>query len=392
MEYSRKKMRQLIGLLCLAGGLLLALKYSGQIFSAVGLVLGILRPFLLGGAIAFVLNIPLRAVENRLLGRWHGRAKRPVSMILSILLVLLVLALVVLMVVPQIGSAAAQVVQQVPAQLEALAVWLEGLSAQYPQLGGQAELLAQLEANWQSIVENLFRVLRSGMGSVVSTTIGLAGGLISSVADVAIGVVFSFYILAQKEKLGDQGRRILSAYLPRRAAAYAHKVCALLYKNFSSFVTGQCLEAVILGSMFVVSMTLLRMPYAVMIGVLIGFTALIPIVGAFIGCVVGALLILLENPMQAVAFVVLFLVLQQVEGNLIYPRVVGSSVGLPSIWVLAAVTIGGSLFGVLGMLVFIPLLSTVYALLRDSVNARNAAKAAARPDPAAPDQPCAPPQ
>ncbi|MGN0707870.1 MAG: AI-2E family transporter [Faecalibacterium sp.] len=386
MEYSPKKMKQLIGLLCFAAVLVLAILYSEQLFSAIGVALGILRPFLLGGAIAFVLNLPLRAIENHLLGRWHSKAKRPVSMILSILLVLLVFALVVLMVVPQIGVAAADVAQQVPGQLERLVAWLETLSVQYPQLTDQARFLAELEANWQAIVQNLFNVLRSGMGSVVSTTIGLAGGLISSVTDVVIGFVFSLYILSQKETLGDQGSRILSAYLPRPAAQYARKVCALLYKNFSSFVTGQCLEAVILGSMFVVSMAVLRMPYAVMIGVLIGFTALIPIVGAFIGCIVGALLILLENPMQAVAFVILFLVLQQLEGNLIYPRVVGSSVGLPSIWVLAAVTIGGSMFGILGMLVFIPLLSTVYALVRDSVNARNAAKAAAEAAPPVPEE------
>ena len=372
--FSHKQMKQLMGLMLFAAALILALRYSEVLLGALGVALDILRPFLLGGAIAFVLNLPMRAIEEKLMCRWHSRAKRPVSLVLSILLVLLVLALVVLMVVPQVGAAAARVAQRVPDQLQKLALWLESLSAQYPQLNSQAELLAQLEANWQVIVQKAAEVLRSGMGSVVSTTIGVAGGVISGVADAAIGLVFSFYILAQKEKLGDQGRRILTAYLPRRAAEQVLHVCALLHKNFSSFVTGQCLEAVILGSMFVVSMGLLRMPYAVMVGVLIAFTALIPIVGAFIGCFVGAFLILLEDPMQAVAFVVLFLVLQQIEGNLIYPRVVGSSVGLPSIWVLAAVTIGGSLFGIVGMLVFIPLLSTVYALLRDSVNARNAAK------------------
>ncbi|MGN0661920.1 MAG: AI-2E family transporter [Faecalibacterium sp.] len=374
MGFSHKQMKQLMGLMLFAAALILALRYSEVLLGALGVALDILRPFLLGGAIAFVLNLPMRAIEEKLLRRWHSRAKRPVSLVLSILLVLLVLALVVLMVVPQVGAAAARVAQRVPDQLQKLALWLEGLSVQYPQLNSQAELLAQLEANWQVIVQKAAEALRSGMGSVVSTTIGVAGGVISGVADAAIGLVFSFYVLAQKEKLGDQGRRILTAYLPRRAAEQVLHVCALLHKNFSSFVTGQCLEAVILGSMFVVSMGLLRMPYAVMVGVLIAFTALIPIVGAFIGCFVGAFLILLEDPMQAVAFVVLFLVLQQIEGNLIYPRVVGSSVGLPSIWVLAAVTIGGSLFGIVGMLVFIPLLSTVYALLRDSVNARNAAK------------------
>lgn len=185
-----------------------------------------------------------------------------------------------------------------------------------------------------------------------------------------IALIFSFYILLQKERLARQARQVLYALLPERAADRTLDILRLTNRTFSSFLSGQCLEAVILGTLFVVAMTIFQMPYALLVGVLIALTALIPIVGAFIGCAVGALLILIVDPVKALMFVVLFLVLQQVEGNLIYPHVVGSSVGLPSIWVLCAVTLGGSLMGIVGMLVFIPLCSVLYALFRTYVKDR----------------------
>ena len=194
----------------------------------------------------------------------------------------------------------------------------------------------------------------------------------------------------QKERLGDQARRLLCAVLPLKTAQGICRVASLTSSTFSSFVRGQCLEAVILGMMFVISMPLFRLPYAVLVGVLVAFTALIPVFGAFIGCVISALMILMVDPLKAVLFVALFLVLQQIEGNLIYPHVVGNSVGLPSIWVLVAVTVGGSLMGILGMLVFIPLASVCYALLRDWTNQRNAARAGVQPDPPPAPQPEAP--
>ncbi len=216
--------------------------------------------------------------------------------------------------------------------------------------------------------------MQNGLGSVVSSTVTVASTIIGGVVNVFVALVFSFYILAQKEKLGDQFRRILRAYCPQKVNNRVLEIASLAGKNFSSFITGQCMEAVILGVMFVITMTLFGFPYAVMVGVLIAFTALIPIVGAFIGCFVGAFLIMVDDPVKAVWFLVLFIILQQIEGNLIYPHVVGNSVGLPSIWVLAAVTVGGSLMGVVGMLIFIPILSTVYALIREDVNEKNKGK------------------
>lgn len=205
---------------------------------------------------------------------------------------------------------------------------------------------------------------------MLSSTISVATGIVSGVGTFFIGLVFACYILLQQEFLKRQMKKLIFAYLKEKHANRFLQICALTYRTFSNFLTGQCLEAVILGMMFFVSMTILRFPFAVLVGVLIAFTALIPIFGAFIGCVVGAFLILTISPSQAAAFIVLFIVLQQIEGNLIYPKVVGGSIGLPAIWVLVAVTLGGSLFGIVGMLVFIPIVSVVYTLLKEDVNKR----------------------
>ena len=382
MGFSKEKIKQICFLMVFAALLVLAVMYSSAIFKGIGLAVSIATPFICGGAIAFVLNLPMKAIEEKLLAKWKGRVanklKRPVSMLLAIIVLLLIITFVIITVVPQITTAAAVLGQKVPAFIDKVVVELQQLSEDYPQLEEQVAALSQIELNWDSIVDTAINFLKNGVSSMLTSTFSVASGIIGGVVNVVIAFIFAIYILSQKEKLADQGRRILTAYLPEKWSQRMLKVFALVYRNFSNFITGQCLEAVILGSMFIIAMTIFRMPYAFMVGVLIAFTALIPVVGAFIGCVVGAFLILIENPMLALWFVVLFLILQQVEGNLIYPKVVGNSVGLPAIWVLMAVSLGGSLFGVIGMLIFIPLLSTFYSLLRENVNARNAGTSAVR--------------
>lgn len=375
MGFDKEKIRQVRWLMVLAAVLVLALMYSSVVFKGLALGIGIIKPFIIGGAVAFALNLPMRGIENTLFKRWKGKAadrlKRPVSMVMAIVAVVLVINLVIITVLPQVTKTAGELGNKIPVFVDNLITEMDKLSKNYPQLQEQVAKLENLEINWEKVVDNVVAFLKNGVGSVITSTYNVASSIIGGVVNGVIALIFALYILNQKEKLASQGRRILSAYLPKRAEKKTSHVLALLYRNFSNFITGQCLEAVILGTMFVISMTIFRMPYAVLVGVLIAFTALIPIVGAFIGCVVGAFLILINNPIQAVWFVVLFLVLQQIEGNLIYPKVVGSSVGLPSIWVLMAVSVGGSLFGIAGMLFFIPLMSTLYSLLRDSVNSRN---------------------
>lgn len=375
MGFSKEKFRQIVLLMVIAAALVLVIIYSHQIFGALGVAVSIIMPFAAGGAIAFVLNIPMKQIENKLLGKWNNKysekLKRPVSIVLTLLFVVLLITILIATVVPQVGKAVADVAKQIPMFADRIMAIVSDLQQQYPEIGRQSDILSQLERNWDAIVNGVFSFMKNGFGDMLNSTIGIASGIVSRVASGFIAFIFSIYILAQKEKLGNQVNRIFKAFLPARVNEKIQRVCTLLSRNFTNFITGQCLEACILGSMFVVSMFIFRMPYAVMIGVLIAFTALIPIVGAFIGCVVGAFLILLVSPIKALGFVILFLVLQQIEGNLIYPRVVGSSVGLPAIWVLAAVTIGGSMFGIIGMLAFIPLVSTLYMLLRDEVNRRN---------------------
>ena len=376
MEFSRGKIRQIRHLMVLAALLVLAIIYSQEVLRGAAFLVGIVSPFLVGGVMAFVLNIPMRAFEEKVLGRWQGKnagkVKRPLCLTLSIVSLAVVLALVVGTVVPQVVSTASEIGRKIPAFTEEVMEGVDRLAKDYPELTRQIDQLELTEINWDSMLDSVIDFLKNGAGDVLNSTVSVASGIISGIVNTVIAFIFALYVLAQKEKLAEQGRRILSAYLPDKVGAKTLEIFSLLHKNFSSFITGQCLEAVILGTMFVVAMSLFGMPYALMVGVLIAFTALIPIVGGFIGCAVGAFMILIDNPLQALWFVMLFLVLQQIEGNLIYPKVVGNSVGLPAIWVLVAVSAGGSLFGISGMLFFIPLTSSGYALLRESVNDRNA--------------------
>lgn len=390
MGYDKEKIRQIRGLILFVAGIVLLLLYSGNVLKGLGVLLDILVPFLAGGAIAFVLNIPMRAIEEKLLGRWKGkwanRIKRPLSLFLSIVLIVAILAFVIIMVVPKLQETVVLLGVQVPVFAKELLAKLEEMASSDPALLEKLNELEKVKIDWNALFDKAGGFLATGMGSVLNSAVVVASSIIGGVVNAFIAIVFAIYILAQKEKLSDQGHRILSAYLPAGVCSEVERVLSLLYRNFSNFISGQCLEAVILGTMFVVAMTILRFPYALLIGVLIAFLALIPIVGAFVGCFLGALLLLMNDPVQAVGFVVLFLVLQQIEGNLIYPHVVGGSVGLPSLWVLVAVSVGGSLFGIVGMLCFIPLVSTGYTLLRENVNARNQKKRASEKKETAPEK------
>ncbi len=383
MELSKTTMKRIMLLITFTVLLLVGVQRMDVVLGALGFLWGILSPMFVGAALAFVLNVPMSALERRLFPRTGGKKTkkgkkgvspalaRAVCLLLTFLLLALVILLLVLVVVPQLAESIASLGGYVAAAAGRFAVWAEKQFAAYPEITSRLE---NLSINWAELAKNLWDFLTTGVGSVVSTTISATMRVFSAISAGFISFIFAIYLLLQKEKLGLQCRKALYALLPKRGADETIRVCSLSHKVFSSFITGQCVEAVILGAMFFVSMTILRIPYALLVGCLIAVTALIPIVGAFIGCIVGAFLLLMVSPMQALFFVVLFLILQQVEGNLIYPHVVGSSVGLPSIWVLVAVSVGGSLMGIAGMLVFIPLTSVLYALFREFVNQRLQAK------------------
>ncbi len=368
MDWNRDQIKQRLLVVCGGVAFYCALQNLPAVAAALGWVCSILAPFLVGGAIAFVLNVPMRAIEARLpSGRRWRTLRRPLALLLTLAAVMGVLTLVACVVSPGVGDAVSSIAGQLPEASRRVQAQLVELEALLPQLQSLAE---NIDFDWTTLSEKAMALLQSWGRGLMSSGGGLIGGVVSGVSTFVIGLIFSFYILLQKERLGRQGRQSLYALFPERWADKALSVLRLANRTFSSFLSGQCVEAVILGSLFVVSMAVLRMPYALLVGVLIAVTALIPVVGAFIGCIVGALLIAVTNPWQALGFVVLFLVIQQVEGNLIYPHVVGNSVGLPSIWVLAAVTLGGKLMGVAGMLFFIPLCSVLYALFRDFVKGR----------------------
>lgn len=374
----KHKIKSIRGLILFTAAVILGLIYSKEVWNLFALFVMFLKPFIIGGAIAFVINILMRKVEKFLFSKANEkvarRVKRPVSILLSVILLLLIITLVFVIVLPQVVRTLGEIGMQIPVFLQNVYAWLEVQLAAYPEILEQLSKLETMQFDWNSIIASVVGFMKSGLGSVITSTVSVASSIVGGVVNVVVAFIFAFYILSQKEKLGNQIDRVLSAYCKESVYLYIKRVFGLLHKNFTSFISGQCLEALILGGMFVVVLTLFRFPYALLIGVLIAFTALIPIVGAFIGCAVGVFLIFMEDPIKALWFLILFLILQQIEGNLIYPHVVGNSVGLPSIWVLVAVSVGGSMMGVLGMLLFIPLVSTAYVLVREDVNRRNALK------------------
>lgn len=368
MDLNKKNMKNLMFLIVFAVLVLVGVQRIENLAAGFVFLMRIVFPFILGGAMAFILNIPMHFLEGRLFAKAKKKKLvRPVSLVLSILFVVAILQIVLVVVIPEIAATFASISKNIEAFLPKLEQWL---TEAFPDSEQLEMWIESLEFNWDKILQSAVNFLKNGAGNVLSSTVTVAKTVINSLMNFFVGFVFACYILLQKEKLSVQVKKVLYAFLPRHAVEKTLQVAALSYKTFSNFVTGQCLEAVILGTMFFVSMSVLRFPYALLVGVLIAFTALIPIFGAFIGCVLGTFLILVSNPVQAIGFVILFFVLQQVEGNLIYPHVVGGSVGLPSIWVLVAVTVGGSLMGVVGMLIFIPLSSVLYALFKGWVHKR----------------------
>ena len=367
---SIKKIRELIVFTAL---LVVALWKFDVVLDVLKTIGQIIFPFILGGAIVFVINVPMSFLEKKIFENVKKENKaarklaRPVSLLLTIVLVVGVIALVMIGVIPQLTKTMGSLMINITDFIPQIKIWIRDFFHDNREI---MNLVDQVQFNPDQAIRWGISLLGNGAGNMMNTTVSAVGSVVSGLATFFIAFSFACYVLFQKEKLHVQVRKVLFAFLPKQKAEAFLKVCSLTYRTFANFLTGQCLEAVILGCMFVVTLSILRMPYALLIGVLIAFTALIPIFGAFIGCAVGSFLIFMVSPKQAIIFIIVFLVLQQIEGNLIYPHVVGESVGLPSIWVLAAVTIGGNLMGIVGMLVFIPLLSVVYTIFRKVVYQR----------------------
>lgn len=330
-------------------------------------ILAVIMPFLLGIMIAFILNVLMIRIEKILsrfiLDKKYTSFKRVISIIVSLLIVIGVIGIIITLIIPELTNAIKVIVKSFPETFEQLQVWINQNGNSFPQL---ETWINSIDLN--SIASELSGLFKIGLTGMLGSTVDIISMFFTSILNLVVGIVFALYILMSKETLKRQSHKLIDAYIPKRISVKLLEVGTLARTTFSNFVIGQTVEAFILGTLCAVGMAVLNLPYAPMVGSLVGITAFVPIVGAFIGGGIGAFMILTVDPMQALIFIIFLVVLQQLEGDLIYPRVVGSSVGLPSIWVLFAVTVGGGLWGITGMLFSVPVLSVVYALIKGHVN------------------------
>lgn len=370
-EISKKTLRNLF--LVVAGSIILywLLHDTERVSSVIGVITGVIAPFFAGAGIAFVLNVPMRAFEGLLKNVKNGGWRRVLAFLLTVLAVCLVIALVFLLLIPQVTNTIETLIPQ-------LTTFIGRMEDKvYAFLGDNPEVMEWVidytdfeNMNWEQMAEKAFSVLGNSVATIIDGAFAAIGSVFSGIVNAVISVVFAIYCLFQKENLARQGRKLLYAFFPERFADHAVRILRLSNSTFSNFLSGQCVEVCILGAMFAISMAIFKMPYIPLVSVLVAVTAFIPIVGAWIGCIVGALLILVVDPMLAIWFVGMFLILQQIENNLIYPKVVGTSIGLSGMWVLVAVSVGGAIMGVAGMFLMIPFSSVLYTVLQELTHKR----------------------
>ena len=356
---------------CLRAGitiflLYLCIHYWPAVAGAAGTVLGAAMPLILGAGMAYFVNILMTFYERRMFGGSGGgigkKAGRPVCMVLAFATLVIIVVLLMVLVIRGLVACIRVSVSGVPGVISEFTAWCEKQGILPETI---ADSLAQID--WKSRMTDIVKVLTAGVGSTVNVIVNTVTSVASGFVTFFMALIFSIYLLLGKEKLGGQLEKIMGRYLKKEINRKIRYVVGVINDCFHRYIVGQCTEAVILGVLCMLGMMIIRLPYATMIGALIGFTALIPVAGAYIGAFVGAFMILTVAPVKALIFLVFIVVLQQLEGNLIYPRVVGSSLGLPAIWVLAAVTVGGGVLGVPGMLLGVPLTAAVYRLVRNDV-------------------------
>lgn len=370
-----KEMQKDVKKILLVGGLVfvlfLLIRYWDKIEGIISVAISAGLPLIIGCVMAYVINILMGFYEKCYQKLFQvdvaQKVRRIVCLILAFVSLIGIVALVVNLVLPELINCIASFIRLIPGALEILIDFFgqEEVEQMFPILFEKIDM-----TNISSQVEQLVKTVLGGVGGAVDSVVSAVTSVVSVVVNIVIGLIFSLYVLLEKEKLGAQCRQLIQTYMPK-AADKIFYVTTVVDNSFHSFIVGQCIEAVVLGGLCVLGMSILRLPYAVMIGVFIGFTALIPIAGAYIGAAVGAIMILTVSPLQAVQFLIFVVILQQVEGNLIYPRVVGQSIGLPGIWVLTAITVGGGVLGVGGMLLAVPIFAAVYRLVKEDVARRN---------------------
>ncbi|NCC01069.1 MAG: AI-2E family transporter [Clostridia bacterium] len=371
MNYIKPNFKEFLKYILCVGVIILIITRLDKIFSWAGNLWEIIFPLVLGCLIAYVLNIIMKFLERYWFvnskNRFVQRTRRGACVFLSIFFVLGAVILIIRIILPELIEAFGVIGKEIPIYFEKVQAWIIANGEMFPSL---AEQIGTMEINWQEIFERLVGYATSGVSSMLNSAVLLITNVVGSIFNVVIALIFSIYVLLNKEKLKSQLQTLEKVYMSPSAVTRLNKVIETAHSCFTSFISGQCVEAVILGSLCTVGMLLLRFPYAPMVGTLIGATALIPMVGAYLGAAVGAFMIFTVNPIKALGFLIFIVILQQLEGNLIYPKVVGVSIGLPGIWVLVAVTIGGGLGGVPGMLIGVPLTATIYRLICHDVKER----------------------
>lgn len=384
MDLSAQLIKKIIGIITFAVLLFVGVQNIPTVWASLQFVLGLFSPILIGLSLAFVLNVLMDGIEKLMAFFFKGKKgkvmplgfKRGFALLLTLFIVIGLIFVLYFLVVPEFKRTLELVIAYLPDFANKLDLWVQGIVNSLPF---KIEELPKVELDLAAIQEKISQFLGNGGYAIFSTTIGLTASILGGLVNLILGLVFAIYVLLQKEVLGAQFKKLFQAYLSPEHYQRFIKVCTLSGSIFSKFVTGQFFEAALIGLLCFIGMSIFGMPYGTVISSLIAVTALIPIFGALIGTAFGAFLILMVNPVQALWFILFIVILQQLEGNLIYPKVVGNSIGLPGIWVLAAVTLGGSAFGIPGMLIGVPLTSVVYSLLRETVYARlkeqnNAAK------------------
>ena len=371
MELNGKNLRRIF--LGVAGCIVLywLLHETSRLIYFVKVILDILSPFIVGSALAFVLNVPMRSIERVLKKVPKPGQRRALALVLTVIAVLLVLYGTFALLIPQLGDTIESIAAQLPVFFGNVQDSVLQYLDEHPELMEWVSSYTDINSlDWGALVQEGITLLTDSIGNLVDKAVSAVITLGTGIFNGVLSLVFAVYCLARKEILARQSRRLLYSFLPEHICDEVIRIARMTNSTFSKFISGQCLEALILGAMFAVTMPIFGMPFVALVSVIIAVTALVPIVGAFVGCIIGAFFILVVDPVLAFWFVVLFLVLQQIEGNLIYPRVVGNSVGLPGMWVLVAVAVGGDLMGVGGMLLMIPLASVCYALAREFTQKR----------------------
>ena len=371
MHFDKKTLRNIF--LGVAGCIILywLLHETERFKTVINVLSGIFAPFAVGAGIAFIINVPMRSIEGKFVRIKNEGLRRTLALLITILIVLLVLALVFYLLIPQVIATANTFIESLTPFLAKLQADVIAFLKENPELMEKVSNHIDLNSlNIGGLIEKALDVAGNSVATIVAGAFTAIGGIAGVLVNSVISIVFAVYCLFSKETLCRQGRKLLYAYLPETWCDNIIRVLRLTNTTFSNFLSGQCIEVIILGCMFAISMAIFRMPYIPLVSVLVAVTAFIPVVGAFVGCIFGAFFILVDNPIQALGFVIMFLVIQQIEGNLIYPRVVGNSIGLPGMWVLLAVAVGGELMGVAGMFVMIPLASVVYVLISEITHVR----------------------